>query len=307
MATSGSIDFSMTRNDIISSAFRKLGLYAEGEEPTNQQITDAALDLNMMVKHWKTDGINLWCYENITLFPVIGQESYTLGTAKATTSYNQTTVATAASSGASSIELTATTGAADTYNIGIELDGGSLQWTTISGALSGSTATLADTLTDDVAAGNRIYIYQTTANRPMRVLGARWEQSDGTETPLTESSRHDYENLANKDSQGNPTQFYYNPKRDDGVIYIWQTFDSVREVVHLTTQRSIEDFDLSTDNPDFPQEWYLPLVYNLAAIVADDYYIPEQKLNRIIAMADGLYDKVSGYDQEPASIQFVPV
>ena len=59
----------------------------------------------------------------------------------------------------------------DADNIGIELDDGTIQWTTINGAPAGSTVTLTDALTDDVASGNAVYVYTAKTNRPMKLLG----------------------------------------------------------------------------------------------------------------------------------------
>jgi hypothetical protein len=43
------------------------------------------------------------------------------------------------------------TGVATTYNIGVQLDDGTFQWTTVNGAPSGFTVTLTAVLTDSAA------------------------------------------------------------------------------------------------------------------------------------------------------------
>ena len=52
--------FSVTRDDIIKAALRKLGVVAQGELPTTDQITEASFSLNTMVKAWEADGMPLW-------------------------------------------------------------------------------------------------------------------------------------------------------------------------------------------------------------------------------------------------------
>ena len=47
--TSGTTTFSITRDDIIKAALRKIGVVAQGETPTTDQITEAAFALNLMV------------------------------------------------------------------------------------------------------------------------------------------------------------------------------------------------------------------------------------------------------------------
>ena len=53
MATSGSTDFSVSRDDIIKRALRIIGVLAQGETPTTNQTTEAAVALNGLVKAWE--------------------------------------------------------------------------------------------------------------------------------------------------------------------------------------------------------------------------------------------------------------
>ena len=82
MATSGSTDFSVSRDDIIKRALRLLGVLAQGEEPTADQTTEAALALNGLVKAWAADGMPLWAIKERTVTLVADQASYTLDTPK---------------------------------------------------------------------------------------------------------------------------------------------------------------------------------------------------------------------------------
>jgi hypothetical protein len=79
MATSGTTTFSVTRNDIIESSLRLLGVLEEGAQPTANAIENASLVLNMMLKDWMTDGIKLWTVVEITLPLVTNKTSYTIG------------------------------------------------------------------------------------------------------------------------------------------------------------------------------------------------------------------------------------
>lgn len=44
--------------------------------------------------------------------------------------------------------------------------------------------------------------------------------------------------------------------------------------IHIVYQAPFEDFDASTDNPDFPQEWYDAVTYGLACRLAPEYGLP---------------------------------
>lgn len=82
MPTSGSTDFSVTRDDIIKRALRLLGVVAQGETPTTDQVSEAAVALNGLVKAWQADGMPLWAIKQRTVPLVAGTASYTLANPK---------------------------------------------------------------------------------------------------------------------------------------------------------------------------------------------------------------------------------
>lgn len=63
MATSGSTNFTLTRNQIVSAALRKVGAYDQGSSPTQEAINEGAEALNVMVKGWQTREVFLWATE----------------------------------------------------------------------------------------------------------------------------------------------------------------------------------------------------------------------------------------------------
>ena len=71
--------YSVTRDQIISSALRKLGVLELGDTPDATTVTNAAMVLNLMIKQWQTDGIKLWTTTEYTLPLVANQKSYTVG------------------------------------------------------------------------------------------------------------------------------------------------------------------------------------------------------------------------------------
>jgi hypothetical protein len=81
MTTSGTTTFSVTRDDIIKSALRKIGVVAQGELPTVDQTQEAAFALNTLVKSWEADGMPLWALRTIAIPVVASKTTYTIGTA----------------------------------------------------------------------------------------------------------------------------------------------------------------------------------------------------------------------------------
>lgn len=223
MATSGSIDFVVDRDDIIKEALELLGVLGEGESPNANQLTSCGMTLNMMVKHWQADGLNIFALAKQTVNLVADTASYTL------------------------------------------------------------------------------------SPRPMAIMNCVREHStDGTHIPCDILNRNDYVGLTDKTSGGAPVSVYYDPQVGTAnKLYVWPVPEDTTYDLVVWYQRTLEDFDAATDDADFPQEWYLPLAYNLAVAIAPKYGIPAGKLDRIAAAASGYKITAEGFDRDDY-IQFRP-
>ena len=76
MATSGSTNFSVTRDQLISGALRLCGVIAEGETATTEQINNGAEALNMLVKRLYADGMPLWAMKQYSVPLTSGTSAY---------------------------------------------------------------------------------------------------------------------------------------------------------------------------------------------------------------------------------------
>jgi hypothetical protein len=230
----------------------------------------------MMIKHWQARGIMLWKSKELYVFLANEAQSYDLGPTgdHATLSFVKTEVATAASSGASTLIVDSITGISDADAIGVELDDGTLQWTTVNGSPSGSTITLTTALTDDVSVDANVFTYTTIINRPLFITEARLHQDSGVEITLEVASRNKYKHMSTKDTEGKASMVYYDPLTTNGKLYVWPTPDTVKDYLVLTARMPVEDFDAAANDADFPQEWLLPLAYNLAVLIAPKFDEP---------------------------------
>lgn len=309
MATSGSIDFSVSRDDIITEALEQMGVLAEGQSPSTAQLTSMSRTLNMMVKSWQADGLNLFAVQKIYVYLEKDKNEYSLSSSSTdhlSTEYNRTTTSASALSSATAIDVSSIAGMASLDYIGIKLDDGTMQWTTINGAPSGSTVTLADALTDDVSSGVTVYHYTSKANRPMKILNASLVDAvSGNSTPVDTYSRSEYVDLPNKTSDGSVTQLYYDPQVGTGKLYVWPETNTVDDYLVLWVQRTLEDFDAASDTADFPQEWYLALALNLAYLSGPKYGVPRdlrRDISMMAAIAKGQaenFDREDGFSIEP--------
>lgn len=199
--SSGSTDFSVTRDDIIKRALRLVGALAQGETPTTDQVTEAAFALNGLVKAWQADGMPLWAIKTTNIPLAAGTSVYEIGVGK-------------------------------TVNVA----------------------------------------------KPLKVIQA-WNHNttSNIDIPIRIITRQEYNILGNKTSSGNPIQVFYDPQTSSGFLSVFpvpSTVEQSANTISIVYQRPFEDFDVSTDIPDFPQEWYDAVTYGLACRLAPEYGVP---------------------------------
>jgi hypothetical protein len=311
MARSGQTDFTVTANTIVTRAIAICSERSSEIPLDNNEITDGLVVLNMYVKFLMSEGLHLWTREEGVLFLREGVNEYTVGPNgdQATTlaDFVNTDITTAAVSTATTLVVTSTTGMTALDNIGIELDDGTRQWTTIVSVDSPTGLTITAALTDDVAIGKTVFTYTSIIERPVKVEAARRASTSGTtEVELDKWSRQEYMAQTDKTSQGTPVTFFYSPQLDDGKFYVWQTANNVNQYLKFTYQRTIENFDTSANNPDFPIEWALPLTWNVAAMLGYEYDTPLAKVQMIEAKAMLLQQQILGFDEELTSLNIQP-
>lgn len=311
MATSGTADFTLTRNKIIRAAARKIQAVRAGGVMGQAMIEDFNEALNAMVKHWQaTPGLHVWTVAEATLFPSPGQVQYPIsnaaGSAHATQSYVQSEISDDEASGQTVISIENTGGMASGDHIGITLDDGTIHWSAITGT-PGATATITVALPDSTAAGNLVYSYTNKIVRPLRITAARsFDPESLEETRVDMIARLDYRMLSNKTLPGQINQLFYDPQLTTGQLYLYQTASTMGDLVKFTWWRPIEDFTTAGDNPDLPQEWLQTLIFNLAVVMAPEFGFSGQPLRELVSMAASFKDDMMGFDREAESFQFGP-
>ncbi|MGV7235390.1 MAG: hypothetical protein ACQ9ET_03950 [Nitrosomonadaceae bacterium] len=309
MAVSGSFDLNNTATELINDALERIGK-RDIMQTTPAEVSETCKrTLNHMIKHWQTRDVGLWLVEDVALFLESGGTSYDIyGSGDhATTSFVKTEVATAASSGASTLTVDSDTGISNGDYIGIELDDGTLQWTTVNGAPAADVITLTAALTDDVAVDNHVYTYTTKAQKPLEILEARLYLSSDTEYPISLISRELYKNLADKDATGKCVELYQDARIDRMTVYTWPACDDVKDYIKLSAKRRIDDIDDISDNVAFPAEWLLTLSTNLAFWIAPKFGVSMEKLQTIKLQADETFRDLMMFDREGTSFTVEPV
>jgi hypothetical protein len=214
-----------------------------------------------------------------------------------------------AASGATTITVDSITGISASDIIGVVTDEDGIDWTTVSGAPSGSTITLTASLDGAASSGNRVYTYTNAfSHKALKIRHAFRRDSNNIDIPLNIWSHQEYNGITNKGQTGSILSIYADPQRDEMQLYTWPIASDadLDTLMYLSIQRTIYDFDASSDNPDFPQEWFLALAFNTAMYAAPVYGVSETRFNRIASIATNLKKDLLDWSTEDTSIFIVP-
>lgn len=319
MATSGSSNYTQTRDQIILDAFQLLGVYGIGRTVSAEDNTFAASLLNKMIKSWGARGLHLWTKEEGILYLTPNVAHYSLGNAstdsKATLASDEvmTQLNGALATSSTAVTVDSTTGMTVGDYIGIVLTDKTIHWTTIATLPTSTTLTL--TLATTGAASDNAYVYTFTSKiyKPLRILDARRRQGVDTgatsnilDIPMTSLAYQDYMQLPVKTSGSTPNQFMYNPKLTSGNLYLWPRPTDGSERIVFTFERIIEDLDSASDNFDFPGEWLETLTYQLALRLGPAFGKDQRTMQSILPLAQSLYEGLLNWDSEITEVKFMP-
>ena len=276
-----------------------------------QNMLNASDMLNIMMKSWQSEGMGLWLNKEVTLFMQKGTVSFDIGPTgdHATLTPYDTELADDADTGDLTITVDSDDDITDGDYIGIELDSGSFQFTTVNGTPSSDVVALTDVLTGDTSENKFVINYTTKIQRPLEILEARRRNDNENDVPLNIYSRNEYMELSNKTTAGTPNCIFYDPQLTNGKMYVWQPTNDVGNRIVFTAKYPIEIFDSYDDSTPFPDEWLLALRYNLAVFLYPEYINElENKniINVISVQASDLKEKLLSFDAGTASFFMQP-
>jgi hypothetical protein len=223
-------------------------------------------------------GLKLHTRQRITLFLAVGQQTYLVGPAatdsRSSTQVGRTTISNAEAAGqtvisiTSNIDITSYPGTTITMTsgdfVGIELDDGTIQWTTISGTPA-VTMTINNALTDSAAAGNFVWWFTSRAQRFPYLENAVLRNSDFNDTPLDVFTQvQQYEANVAKFADGDPVCILVEPLRLNTRITLDSQPTDITKQLYLTVFYPSEDYDSLSDDIAFPQEAFNFLHWELA-------------------------------------------
>lgn len=150
-------------------------------------------------------------------------------------------------------------------------------------------------------------------DKPLKIIQAiRRDPSVSTsviDVPMNIYTWEDYERLSYKNTQGAPIHLYYQPQRITGNLVLWPQPDSywnTNGFLYIRYHRPFQDFNASTDEPDFPVEWHEALIYLLAVRLAPTYGVPLQEREILSKEAEKAKELALSFGTEEGSLFLHP-
>jgi hypothetical protein len=288
VATSGSWDYSRSAAQLIAGVYEDFGLIVPGGTVASADETLALSRLNYVVKQYQgrsdgAPGLKIHTRQRITLLLAKGQQSYLIGPAttdaRSSTAVGRTTLSADEASSQTTLSITSNTdttsypGTTITMTaadfIGIQLNDGTIHWSTISGTPA-STADIATGLASAASSGNYVWWFTARAQRFPYIESAVLRDSNFKDTPLdvyTQAEEYD-QGVADKFADGDPTCILVEPLRINTRVTLDSQPTDVTKTIVLTVYYPSEDYDAAANDIAFPQEAIRFLHWELAFALA---------------------------------------
>lgn len=289
-STSGSVDFTILRNEIITRALRIVGACPQGQYPSVVQIREAAEALNALVKNLQTQGLRLWLLEwtthsLTTANFVIGTDSKSY---KCIRGHKRSTINSQPISGN------------DWTTYWVEKEGATQSW-----AIDKEYNSAGDfVLPADAIGIDKAFL--------------RYEGIDTSIYPITIDN---YFEIQDKSAEGIPDRLVIIPERHEVSLSIGEGYENKwrvylypcpldnligKAILHYQKVRKTEDFDHLYDAMDGTMTWAEPLIYGLAANLADEYQLSINERAYLQNKAENLIYKSRLEDVERVEMCFIP-
>ena len=321
MAYSGSRDFTLTRDEIITEAMEKAGVLATGENPTADQTASAKRTLNIMVKGWQTRGINLWTVVWKSM-PLSASSHVVDASAQIYECVrNHTSAATDAPvAGVNSTTNWVKREVADTWASGAVYAVGAIVLGTDAQAYKCIVAHTGAAANKPITGGSYATnwaIYATTwvvstayTSICNQALPDGTIDIDGMFARIN-SQDYDIDEITMKEYFGKPSKYttkqdwpnnYWFHQKLSPEIYLYPFPNSTSTVIHYGQVLYLQDMDSGSDNPDFPVKWYDALVCGLAYKLGFKYQVDQEAMGRLKSEADREFRFASGDDNQGGNL-----
>lgn len=278
MGTSGSSDWTRTRDEIIARALRITGALSMGDTPSDAAYTEGAEALNSIVKAIQTKGVRLWTQDWLTHYVSNPDECSVDGTNYICIQ----SITSAASYGA----YTPSTGSLWT-----------MYWT--EGGISGASIACVGSASVSYAPIN---IFSPASN--VLDIERMYVRDEDDDYPMEKITMREYLNIENKYTSDIPQKFAFEkslvPK-----VHIYPIPDDSTYVLYYLATTALEDFDSSGNNPDFPVRYIEFLVWALADRLASEKRLTIAERSYIEGRANILWQELIRDDNQNVDTEFI--
>ena len=269
MTTSGSYDWTLTRDEIITDALEDLG----ASNPNSTLREQAARKLNGIVKTLRTRHIHLWTEDRVTQTFVVSSAVTNNGTTYRCIKGHTSSATDEPGVGADS----------STYWIVDDAATGAVAWALTTAYTSNNEFTVAD----DTLAMSSPYIRDEGNDYPLDIIGFA-----------------KYSEIWDKAEQGRPYWLVFNRQITPQVTLHYHP-DLTTYVLHYLRVRKLEDFDAGTDNWDGPVTWIPLLVKMLRYEMAGKFDVSMQERFVLKQEAEDEMRLVKREDREPEDEEYI--
>ena len=145
---------------------------------------------------------------------------------------------------------------------------------------------------------------------PLKIVQA-WSRDNisNTDIPMNIYTQYNYNLLSTKINQGYPVHLWYQPLNQAGMLTIWPAPDqytATNRTIYFVYQRPFEQFNSTSDTPDFPQNWIEPLVYLLAHRLSPEYGVPLSEQDKLNETATKMVSDALAFGTEEGSLFLQP-
>ena len=154
--------------------------------------------------------------------------------------------------------------------------------------------------TQSTTASDKDYALSTNI---VDVLEVSVRDSNDDDVTLARISRADYEMLPSKDSEGKPSQFYFE-RTTTPTLYVYPTPDVSTYTIRYYYLKRLDDIDVPTDDPNVPFRFLPCLTAGMA------YYLAMKKAPQMMPPLKQVYEeefkRAMDEDRDRASFSAVP-
>lgn len=300
--------FQLTLSEIIQEAAGLIQVGVDGEQFAAEYYARSVNVVNRCILEMQAQGLHLSSYKVGYLFLQPNQYKYVIEDEHATNEYWDRQLSDDYTTGDTVLDISDDDDLEVDDTIGITLDDGSIQWTTVSSIDTGTpSVTIADALTGDASEDNYIFNYRTALRQISRIQQMWRRDNYVNDVPISMISQQEYDVLPFKTtSPGLPSQAYYYRGIPKGTLYLWTIPVNSTYIIGFWYESKLGQMKNPTDVMDLDQFYYPAFTYLIALRMCDTFSVSAQMKQSIKETAAELMMQALNYDDEGLPVKISP-